>query len=68
MQADTTPSRLQPAMALLHCDAIALRCGLVSDDSVTLFSGAGLVKGSNPTVEVLKRFAEAMDVDVRELL
>lgn len=31
--------------------AVALRCGLVQDDTLSLYSGAGIVEGSDPTAE-----------------
>ena len=34
--------------------AVALRCGVVQDDGLTLYSGAGIVAGSEPGAEWLE--------------
>jgi menaquinone-specific isochorismate synthase len=43
--------------------AIALRCGLIDDDGVTLFAGAGIVEGSDPATEF-----EETEIKLRPML
>jgi menaquinone-specific isochorismate synthase len=43
--------------------AIALRCGLIEDSTVTLFTGAGIVEGSDPAAEF-----EETEIKLRPML